>query len=82
MFTGLADFLKSEHNLEAESFLSTENSDQAFIADKSGFALSGSSAKISKAIATKGSKNVHGVNTDSKEQISVLCTINAAGEIL
>ena len=27
-----------------------------------------------------GSKNDHGVNTDSKEQISVLSTVNAAGE--
>ena len=81
-FSALQDHLKTEYNLEASNFLSPENSKRVFNCDETGFALQGTSGKMSKILASKGCKNVHIVNTDSHEQITVLIGTNAAGEFL
>ncbi|XP_041477169.1 uncharacterized protein LOC121425224 [Lytechinus variegatus] len=50
-----------------------------FNCDESGFPLSG---KMSKIIATKGSRTVSSVGSSNKSQVTVLATISASGDVL
>ena len=45
-FKNLNEFLKSEHNIVASEFLSTENGSRIFNLDDSGFPLAGTSGKL------------------------------------
>ena len=78
-FSDFENFLQAEHNLVASEFMSEENGGRIFNCDESGFALQGNAGKMCKVLAEKGAKNVHTINTDTKEQITVLCTVSAAG---
>ena len=44
-FNTLADFLKSEHGIEAETFFTVENASRVFNLDESGFPLQGTSQR-------------------------------------
>ena len=48
-------------------------------ADEAGFPLCPNSGKI---LALHNSKDVHNITGNSKDQITCLCAVNAAGEIL
>ena len=64
-FNGFKLFLKEEHGLEAEDFLTEENSHRVFNLDESGFPLCGTN-KL-KIVTERGCKNVYNVATESKE---------------
>ena len=77
-FDNLSDFLKEEHNIDAKTFLTPENSHRIFNIDETGFPLCGNS-KL-KIIAEKGAKNVFRVSSESKEQITVVGSVSANGD--
>ena len=78
-FTGLESFLSEEHGLDAKVFLSEENRGRIFNCDESGFARQRTTGKCH-VIAERGTKNVHRLAPDSKQQITVLSCVSAAGE--
>ena len=55
------------------------NAHRIFNMDESGFPLQGTNSKL-KVVAETGSKNIHRLASDSKEQITVLACVSAAGE--
>ena len=77
-FKGLEEFLKEEHGLDAADFLSETNKDRIFNLDESGFPLQGTSGKL-QVFTLKGTKNVHRLGSDNKQQITVLFCVSAAG---
>lgn len=77
-FSDFSNFLKEEHDIDAEDFLSEENSARIFNADESGFPLAGTNGKL-KVITEKGSRNVYKLAPDTKEQITVLACASASG---
>lgn len=66
-----------------DQFLMTHNVKdqplQIWNADEAGFPLC---PKTGKVLALRNSKNVYGVTGDTKEQITCLCAISAAGETI
>ena len=77
-FLELKNFLSEEHNLNAEEFLAEGNGERIYNIDESGFPLQGTAGKC-KVITMRGSKNVHKLTSDNKQQISVLACVSAAG---
>ena len=77
-FADMAEFLKNEHGIDVQSFLSSENSARIFNLDESGFPLAGTNGRL-KVIAAKGVKNVYRLAPDTREQITVLGCVSAAG---
>ena len=69
--------------IEYEQFLminSVKNSpSQIWYADEAGFPLCPNTGKV---IAMKNTKDVYAITGDSKDQITILCAANAAGEML
>ena len=53
--------------------------DRIWNADEAGFSLCATSGKV---ISIRSYKNVYAITADTKEQITTLCAINAAGEVL
>ena len=78
-FQGLKTYLRTEHALDVLEFLSENNGEHIFNIDESGFPLHGTNGKM-KIIAEKGSRYVHKLSTDNKEQITFLACISAKGE--
>lgn len=78
-FKDLEKFFIEQHGINATDFFSRENSSRIFNLDESGFPLSGTNGKL-KIISTRGSKNVYRLAPDSKEQVTVLGCVSAAGE--
>ena len=76
---GLENFLREEHGINTAEFLSTENADRIFNLDESGFPLQGTNGKC-KVMAERGAKNVFRLNTDKKQQITVLACVSASGK--
>ena len=75
----LEEFLKEEHGLDASySFSNETNNDRIFNLDESGFHLQGTSGKV-QVFTLKGTKNVHRLGSDNKQQITVLFCVSAAG---
>ena len=77
-FGQLETFLKEEHSINAVEFFSEENRKRVFNIDESGFPLQGTAGKC-KIIAERGTKNVHRLAPDSRQQITVLACVSAAG---
>ena len=63
-FEELRSFLEREHGIDAKEFCTEINGARIYNMDEKGFALQGSSGKLNKIVAERGSKNVHTVNTD------------------
>ena len=78
-FRDLANFLEEEHGINAVEFLSPANASRIFNVDESGFPLSGTNGKL-KIITAKGAKNVYRLAPDTKEQVTVLGCVSAAGD--
>jgi hypothetical protein len=77
-FERLDIFLREEHDLDANIFLSELNADRIFNLDESGFPLQGTNGKL-KIITDKGARNVYKLAPDTKEQITVLACSAADG---
>ena len=77
-FTNLVTFLREEHQIDAEEFFSNTNASRIFNLDESGFPLAGTTGKL-KIITARGAKNVYKLAPDTKEQITVLGCVSAAG---
>ena len=77
-FESLVNFLKEEHQIDAHDFLQEKNADRIFNLDESGFPLAGTNGKL-KIITARGAKNVYKMAPDTKEQITVLGCVSAAG---
>ena len=69
-FASLKQFLKDEHNITAEEFLTPANAERIFNLDESGFPLSGTNSRL-KIVAAKGSSSVFKLGSDSKEQVNL-----------
>ena len=78
-FSNMKSFLKDEHDLDINEFLTPGNASRVFNLDESGFPLAGTNGKL-KIIAGKGVKNIYKLAPDTKEQVTVLGCVSAAGD--
>ena len=71
--------MENEHGLDATEFVATSNASRIFNVDESRFPLSGTNGKL-KIITARGAKNVYRLAPDTKEQVTALGCISAAGD--
>ena len=80
-FKELDSFLTNEYHVTAADLLKLENANRVYNCDESGFPLHGTKHQL-KIITKKGIKNVYRMTVDSHEQVTVLGTACANGELL
>jgi len=77
-FSNLKSFMDSEHGIKVEEFFTEKNAERIYNLDESGFPLQGTNGKL-KIIAKRGTKNPFTLNSDTKQQITVLACVSAGG---
>jgi len=70
--------MDQEYDLKVEEFFREENAERIFNLDESGFPLQGTNGRL-KIIAEKGTKSPFILNSDTKQQITVLACVSAGG---